>query len=1193
MQIRNNVGAMFAAHQLANADKALAGTLKQLSSGLRIHSGGDDAAGLAVSEKIRTQVFGSDQARRNVRDAVSLMQTTEAALEETYHMVQRMRVLAIQSANGTLTDDDRALLQLEVRGLMTEIDRIALGVDWNGRRPLETYLENITPVPTNAVETGYLVGELAEGIHRVDMLQAAERHIIETRLPWEVIHERDTFLQHSAASGTPTYNTGQIDFHAAIDDKTQVGILDEVWSVERAGAEFLLDDETTAQPEWTWLDDATGGILVIPGTSATNSAIEFDSFVDPARQAAFTFNIENAADGTATTLPIRNGSVVIRDGDGNAQNIVAGSTFYNTDTDMAGETLATGGWAFGFTDWQTATDEVVAATGPWTFTTANNGYDLVFNGALPVTQDNAQVFNAGQAPSTQTGYTKNVVSGALQAFVATADDTVSVRNGVTNELAVSAVRYWGEDVAGEAIALADTTGLPDDRGTFNLANTNISNAAQTGLGVAGGSTSVAFTGGVLTNAVAGQAQVLNDGDYYVNHTTGEVTYKLTTGAAAESANYAHRRDFAIPAELGAYDEANGDFTMAGGSFSAGDTVYVSYSYTNGVTLNAPSRNGGTIDLIGANAVTDGGGPLVNGADYSYNNATGVLTYLTDNAGGLQVDYDYNVGYSITGATINAATGAIALSGAQNAGRPALDAGGTVRVDYRWQDDQANFITLAAPSSYGGNKMVKSVTVNGLPGGVNVTGFNAATGVVTFDGIVDPGTISVDYTYRARYTVSSIDYINGTVSVANPGLNTPDPTSADNLTDYTFDYDWYHTVRIGYYQLDAYPMNEDGFYVARDLNGDGVFGEGDVNLAAGTDPGEYIRDLGGIRLNGQALVDPDPDYDGVMENQAIGIDYIRDVPQTIDTNPGGQLDRSLTTIGERVPTVPGDAGNNDGLFNDFWGTDMLAFTCDGVRVDVQVHGTDTVADLIGRINARADEEGCKITAEFNDDTQQLRIFADEEGTRYRITVNDETFGPEDLAGNPKSSLNFTTVQEPVNPVVRVTTAQGAVSTRTSDSNYFDVTNSGIAGAAFNLADEAEAGWEAWLRLNAVTFHIGANADQIKDVNFRDMQASSLTVDRMDVSTQAGAEASIAVADTALRIVGDYRSFLGAVQQTLEARSNFLGVAGEQQSSADARIRDVDIGEAVMRQTKGQIMVQSTQAFLAQANVKAEAVLRLLG
>lgn len=1192
MQIRNNVGAMFAAHQLANADKALAGTLKQLSSGLRINSGGDDAAGLAVSEKIRTQVFGSDQARRNVRDAVSMMQTTEAALEETFNMVQRMRVLAVQAANGTLTDADRALLEREVQGLSREIDRVATGLDWNGRRMLENYLENITPVPTNAVETGYLVGDVAAGTHRVDMLQAAERHIIETRLPWEVIHERDTFLQHSAAAGTPTYNTGQIDFHAAINDKTQVGILDEVWSVERAGAEFLLDDETTAQPEWVWLDDATGGILTIPGTSATNSAIEFDSFVAPAQQAAFTFNIENAADGTAVTLPIRNGSLVIRDGDGHAQAITAGSTFYNTDTDMTAEMLATGGVTYGFTDWQTATDEAVAPTGPWAFTVANNGYDITFNGANPVTQDNAQVFNAGQAPATQTGYVKNTVSGALQAFTATAADRVSISAGVTNELSVTAVRYWGEDVAGEVVALADTSALPGQRGTFNLANANLSNAAQTGAGAAGNS-SVVFTGGVLTNAVAGVAAVLNDGDYYVDHTTGQVTYKLTTGPAAESANYAHRRDFAIPAEFGATDEANGDFTMAAPVFNAGDTVYASYSYVSGVTLNAPGRNGGTIDLIGAGAVNDSGGPLVNGVDYSYNNATGALTYLTDNAGGLQVDYDYNVTYSTTGAAINSATGAITISAAQNAGRPALDAGGTVRVDYRWQDDQANFLTLAAPSSYGGDKMIKSVTVNGLPGGVNVTGFNAATGVVTFDGIVDPGTLSVDYTYRARYTVNAIDYVNGTVSTTNPGDNTPDPTSAGNLGDYTFDYDWYHTVRIGYYQLDYYPMNEDGFYVARDLSGNGAFGPGDVNLTAGAAAGQYIRDLGGIRLNGQAAVDPDPDYDGTMENQAIGIDYIRDVTQVIDTHAGGQLDRSLTTIGEPVPTVPGDAGNNDGLFNDFWGTDMLAFTCDGVRVDVQVRGTDTVADLIGRINARADEEGCRITAEFNEATQQLRIFADEEGTRYRITVNDETFGPEDPAGNPKSSLNFTTVQEPVNPVVRVTTAQGAVSTRTSDSNYFDVTNSGIAGAAFNLADEAEAGWEAWLRLNAVTFHTGANADQIQDVTFRDMRAASLTVDRMHVSTQAEAEAAIGTADTALKIVTDYRAFLGAVQQTLEARSNFLGVAGEQQQTADARIRDVDIGEAVMRQTKGQIMVQSTQAFLAQANVRAEAVLRLIG
>lgn len=112
-------------------------SLEKLSSGLRINRAGDDAAGLAISEKMRGQIRGLDQASRNSSDSISLIQTAEGALNETHSILQRMRELAVQSANDTNTDDDRNELQAEVKQLVSELDRIANTTEFNTKKLLD------------------------------------------------------------------------------------------------------------------------------------------------------------------------------------------------------------------------------------------------------------------------------------------------------------------------------------------------------------------------------------------------------------------------------------------------------------------------------------------------------------------------------------------------------------------------------------------------------------------------------------------------------------------------------------------------------------------------------------------------------------------------------------------------------------------------------------------------------------------------------------------------------------------------------------------------------------------------------------------------------------------------------------------------------------------------------------------------
>ena len=133
MIINHNLPALNTYNKLVLNNKGMASALEKLSSGLRINKAADDAAGLAISEKMRSQIRGLDQAVRNAQDGISLIQTAEGALNETHSILQRMRELAIQAANDTYTAEDRQQIQAEIDQLTMEIDRIAATTQFNGK----------------------------------------------------------------------------------------------------------------------------------------------------------------------------------------------------------------------------------------------------------------------------------------------------------------------------------------------------------------------------------------------------------------------------------------------------------------------------------------------------------------------------------------------------------------------------------------------------------------------------------------------------------------------------------------------------------------------------------------------------------------------------------------------------------------------------------------------------------------------------------------------------------------------------------------------------------------------------------------------------------------------------------------------------------------------------------------------------
>jgi len=153
MIINHNLSAMFANRMVKFNEIDLNKDIEKLSSGMRINRGGDDASGLAVSEKLRSQIRGLNQAGRNIESAVSFIQTTEGYLGETQDIMHRIRELAVQSANGIYTDEDRMQIQVEVSQLVDEVNRIASHAQFNG-------LNMLTGRFANPARGGTVTGEM-------------------------------------------------------------------------------------------------------------------------------------------------------------------------------------------------------------------------------------------------------------------------------------------------------------------------------------------------------------------------------------------------------------------------------------------------------------------------------------------------------------------------------------------------------------------------------------------------------------------------------------------------------------------------------------------------------------------------------------------------------------------------------------------------------------------------------------------------------------------------------------------------------------------------------------------------------------------------------------------------------------------------------------------------------------------------
>jgi len=235
MRINHNISALKANNTLAKTNSSLDKSLEKLSSGYRINSAADDSAGLAISEKMRTQISGLDQASRNASDGISVIQTAEGALVEVESMCQRMRELAVESANGTYTSGDRDAIQSEIDQLNKEIYRISDTTQFNTMTLLDGKIDRKSYSSNNDVNLVSLSDTVSVGDYKLSITQDARQAVM---------------------TGAPANFNGAGTAATEVVDSTQVG------SININGESVTIEEGDTLDEVFTKIRDAGDSVGV-------------------------------------------------------------------------------------------------------------------------------------------------------------------------------------------------------------------------------------------------------------------------------------------------------------------------------------------------------------------------------------------------------------------------------------------------------------------------------------------------------------------------------------------------------------------------------------------------------------------------------------------------------------------------------------------------------------------------------------------------------------------------------------------------------------------------------------------------------------------------------------------------------------------------------------------------------------------
>lgn len=1215
--INTNIASLNAQRNLNSSQAATNQALERLSSGLRINSAKDDAAGLAISTRFQSQINGLNVAMRNVGDGVSLAQTAEGALGAMTDSLQRIRELALQSSNGTNSDADRQALNAETQQLIAEISRAGSQTNFNGLNLLDGSFSSVFQVGANSGETiSVSIGKLT-----ADTLGVSSKSGVSA-----------TATNSALSGGDLVINGTSIGASRASDDTASTAnqsasAIAKAAAVNRATAETgvsaIVDKNTSAGTSMT--ASVTAGTVTVNGTS---------------------ISVETTADATSSRAAVVSAI--------NAQSGLTGVTAVDSGDDALGVSLVAADGrniTTSFTGTLTAETTGLAAAG-----TKTGGFTLVAGSdTKEINISGANLSNAGLAGGTFTAGVSGVSSTARVA---------NAFQAATGAVTTGTVAIAANDYSTAVSVAASTTGDNDISTGLDLSN---------GRGTVSGSVDLRnFSQDLTPDGV--NAKVTTDGgtltaagfDFTGNAGIDEVTFRVSIvdGGSVDVKLDQDYTDASNGATLGAGNEAmladiNGQINALGITASlddAGTTLIFTEDVANGKTVIVTAM----ADQAGVEAAGLFGMTLAN--------STSEGTVGTNQQIQFNVAFDGGTnGETSTVVTLdsNYATGAQLVS-AINSQLTAAVAGGTASLD-----DQG-FLTFTSDTTGAATSIAQVSDVRGRVGAEATLGLTAAvaagqqTGAatkemqfdVTVSGIASPFTVSL----TDNYTTGNTSYATDADATAGMLASINTQIAGSGFTA---------TIDGSGFMVLTEDVQEGKTITITDAALGGTATVVDAVAAFGADFGAVAGTVAGISATGasNALFTVSVDG-GAATNVNIVTDYSGDnaaadallldlngqlsgVTVTKDATSGFLVFKSdstglsssvqISNIGGSAASVLGvAAGTNTGTDAIDPSFKNLA-SGDLVINGVSINGAKTANDSASYVSNSSSKQasGIAIAAAINESTGATGVSAAVNATVAKGTsaATDGTLANAgtlylngasiSLTAQSSADANRTFLVNQVNSVsgqtgvsaedngssVTLTAADGRNIVMALDTNGGAVSaaNFGLAGAGVSETDFTDGGATGITRANSdakttystVTLSSAGEIDVTGGTNGNSALASlglsqgtfgggiaGEYLTEVDISTQEGANSALTAVDNALNAVNAARADLGAIQNRFETTISNLAVTSENLSAANSRILDADFASEAAALSRSQILQQAGISILAQANAAPQQVLSLL-
>ncbi len=1214
MRIANNVPALNAFNALNSANNNLQKMIKQVSTGLRINSAADDAAGLAISENMRAQSTGLERAIRNAQDGISFLQTAEGALAQTNSMLQRMRELTLQAANDSLTSNDRQYLQLEIDEIRKQIDRIADTTQFNNKRILDgssgaiwsssdrnvkakingglTYIDDFGQ--KISAEGNYKIEVSAKGgqaqVQKSSIFttyktttdygnETESEEIAETvrTVEYDTVTKTETHLVETVSTSEEIF---KIYINGANDDNTEVldnliSLPDDATEESKATVNAIREGLSFENGVLTITKNGTYNIVGRPSNKSTKNRIKVadgveanifltDVNIDVSRTSqACAFEIEPGAKANIYL----SGNNSLKSGHSRAGLEVPDGaelmlTSADGDMEITGAITAQGG-------------TYAAGIGGGRSRTVGRAGTITINGGT-ITDAIGGAYGAGIGGGRSHSYANGGGTITINGGDITAHGNGAAGAGIGSGHFAGPEEMGGSD--GQIITITGCTRIRAYGGTNNGGD------EFHGAGIGGGCHSSAGTIRIqaglypsVITAVKGGATADDIGsgwlkprysDDYVIDIDTEADLEPFTPGTVPDRFYIEARSVIITDEEVEITSEIPKFTETSRTVSVRPAPSLENELEN---VKVHSENG--VDSVTANGLPAG------------NYTVGTLSsHLTEKSFSFTGSYGFEKDLSSL-MTMSSGTGSLATNA-----NILFEVTGMNRTD--------GTVTLKATANLMNTDgtVTKHIVREGLTlkegSATALSGLNLSGTTLDYDTEENSPAVTLSLSSGAASSFSTGNKF--VCNIATSGFATEESTVAISGTQNPdWDLNWGEDLTLApvLYGLDAEAVKNStltfsNFYLNSE---DGTVYEGDVVINTNNtliQDGKNLASFDALRDNpvtttSFGTADETTRLDEIMGFYNTSGVFMIEPSQTISITQGNGQSVSVTLYKNDTIADVREKLNNAIAYGLGQGQYASENKFVSFVTEPQNNGLETVA---GTFVIRSAIPGKAGELYFSGDEDFLNALGlntiqNSEEVQYSASVYDGHTGIA-VATNVKSSGNeFKNLIFP-NVDVEISLMAGLSANWDEGTKRFITERKDVFSAMLHLQD------------SGTIFQVGANTDESFTVQLGDFSSHALGVSSINILTRETASRSIGVIDSAINKVSSQRSKIGAYENDLENTMKNLTASSTNLIASESRIRDADMSKSMLDLVKYQIIHQSGTSMLAQANQLPQSVLNLM-